>query len=213
MKTIFYLIALVFIAFSATLEASAPRDGGGANAQTQALIQQLGSERTRLSAENAKLKKKVKELESELETVGQENAEVSSALSKTQNKLSAKSELSDELVNRLNEAKSKLTEIIAKFRETISNLRKVENESAQRAQEITRLDRELKTCATSNVALSELGFEILAKYEDKGFWDRMGQNEPFTKIKKVQIENLVDDYTYLVEDQEYVLPDENNATE
>jgi len=160
-------------------------------------------ERTRLNAENAKLKKQVKDLEGKLGEATSENEEMSSQLGSSQQQLSNKSALSDELRSRLEDANSKLKELIAKFRETITNLRGVEDESAQRAQEITKLERELTTCAASNVELSRLGYEVLDNYKNKGFWDKAGQKEPFTQIKRVQIENLVDDYTYLIQDQEY----------
>lgn len=199
----FIHIILILLFANNLVIANTPRDGGGNNSQAQALIQQLGMERTRLNAENAKLKKQVKDLESKLGEATSENEEISSQLGSSQQQLSNKSALSDELRSRLEDANSKLKELIAKFRETITNLRGVEDESAQRAQEITRLERELTSCATSNIELSKLGYEMLDHYEDKGFWDRAGQNEPFTQIKRVQIENLVDDYTYLIQDQEY----------
>lgn len=204
-----YPILFVSILFwTQIIQASTPRDGGGAaNAQSQALIQQLGMERTRLNAENAKLKKQVKELEEKLDSANSENNEMNSQLGSTQKQLSTKSALSDELRARLETANGKLQELIAKFRETIGNLRQVEDESEQRRQNINKLEQELKVCATNNVELSKLGYEMLDNYEDKGFWARAGQSEPFTQIKRVRIENLVDDYTYLIEDQEYKLPE------
>lgn len=201
LKLIFLLIAVALVQPGYS---SAPRDGN--NSQAQALIQQLGAERTRLNAENAKLKEQVKELEEELETATNEAEQVSSQLGSAQKQLSNKAALSDELRSRLETANAKLQELITKFRETITNLRNVENESEQRRLEIVNLDKELKTCAANNVALSKLGYELLDSYQNKGFWDRVGQNEPFTQIKKVQIENLVDDYTYLIEDQKYEVP-------
>ena len=210
MKVKFQLLSIIlfFLWFVVSpLNASAPREGGGANAQTQALIQQLGMERTRLNAENAKLKKQVKELENKLESATSENQEMTSQLGSTQKQLNNKSALSDELRNRLETANAKLQELIAKFRETIVNLRQVEDESEGRRQSIVKLEQELNTCATNNLELSKLGYEVLDNYESKGFWDKATQNEPFTQIKRVQIENLVDDYTYLIEDQEYNLPE------
>ena len=210
--TILLTIIGLTIVFDVNAVSERGGDSGGANAQTQALIQQLGAERTRLTAENAKLKKQVKDLEKEVESIKADseskNAQAASEINSTRQQLAAKTELSDELLSRLKDAKSKFDELVAKFRETISNLHKVENESAQRGQEIVRLNDELKSCATSNVELSRLGIEVLDNYENKGFWDRAGQKEPFTQIKRVQIENLVDDYKYLIEDQEYRLPDD-----
>ena len=208
------IVIILSVCMFTAVFASSPRDGGGANSQAQALIQQLGMERTRLNAENAKLKKQIKDLENQLEEINSDKQTAEAQLNKTQQQLSSKTQFSDDVVNRLKDAKSKMEELIGKFRETISNLRQVENENALRAQEITRLEQELNTCATSNVELSKLGMEVLDNYENKGFWDRAGQKEPFTQLKRVQIENIVDDYTYLIEDQEYQTPENiQNPTE
>ena len=210
-KKIIYVTAMLLCMHFMPVHAEAPR--GGANDQTQALIQQLGMERTRLNAENAKLKKEIKELKIEAEVLVEQNAKTDNELNNVQGQLNAKSELSDQLLERLKLMKSRMDELIAKFRETVANLTAVEEESGLRAQEISRLERELKSCATNNVALSKIGYEVLSKYENKGFFDRAGQVEPFTQIRKVQIENMVDEYVYLIEDQEYVPPQDLQTNE
>ena len=211
LRKFIHLTVVVLVLAIAPLHAEAPR--GGANDQTQALIQQLGMERTRLNAENAKLKKEIKELKKEAEALAEENARTDKELNNVQGQLNAKSDLSDQLLERLNLMKSRMDELIAKFRETVNNLTAVEEESATRTQEISRLERELKSCATNNVALSKIGYEVLSKYENKGFFDRAGQVEPFTQLRKVQIENMVDEYVYLIEDQEYALPEDVQVDE
>lgn len=201
-------LSIIFVTFFLILNPAHAEvaSRSGSNDQAQALIQQLGSERTRLTAENAKLKKQLKEAESKLESLEKDNETTSDKLNSVQSQLSSKTNLSEELTQRLSQAKTRMEEMISKYRETALTLRDKETESAQRAQEITRLDRELKSCATNNVALSKLGYEVLDNYENKGFWARAGQKEPFTQLKKVQIENLVDEYTYLIQDQEYKIP-------
>lgn len=208
---IIFSLCLIVSLISLQAQAEVAPRGGGATDQTQALIQQLGSERTRLSAENAKLKKQLKDAEKELKQLKQDEAKVNKELSVTQAKLNDKTVFSQKLSERLNQAKNKLDELVARFRETITNLRQVENESAQQAQQIVQLNEELKSCATNNIALSELGYEMLDKYENKGFFDQVAQNEPFTQLKKVQIENLVDEYKYKIEDQAYTFPDNINS--
>lgn len=203
---LFISILIIISTFSLSIGFADVTTRNGSNDQSQALIQQLGVERTRLIAENSKLKKQLKEAESKLEDIENENAKTNKKLNSVQGQLNSKSDLSDKLTERLSQAKARLEELIVKFRETVTNLRTVETESANRAQQITKFERELNSCAMSNLALSKIGFEVLDNYENKGFWDRAGQKEPFTQIKRVQIENLVDEYTYLIQDQEYALP-------
>ena len=167
------------------------------------MIQQLGMERTRLNAENAKLKKELKKLKKTVTELETDNQEYAASLASIEQQLTTKTQHSEELLARLQDAKTKMDELIGRFRETISNLRKVEQESAERANEITRLDQTLNTCANNNVALSELGYELISMYENKTAFDRLGQMEPITQIKRVEIENLVDDYTYMIMDEEF----------
>lgn len=204
-KFIYCLIGIAIFLQMQPVLSSAPRDGS--NSQAQVLIQQLAAERTRLNAENAKLKSQIKTLEEELEKATSENEQMTSQLGSTEKQLSTKAALSDALRERLENAKLKMEELIAKFRETIANLRNLEDQNEQRRQTIARLEKQLNTCAANNVELSKLGFELLDSYQNKGFWDRAGQKEPFTQIKRVRIENLVDDYTYMIEDQQYTLPE------
>lgn len=201
-----YLILLCIFSLSCT-HAATSRDGGsgGANAQTQALIQQLGMERTRLNAENAKLKKELKKLKKTNASLEANNEQLVVDLTNIEQQLSSKTQLSEELLTRLQDAKSKMEELIGRFREAIANLRQVEQENADRANQITRLEQTLTSCATHNVALSELGYELIGMYENKTGFDRLGQLEPITQIKRVQIENLVDDYTYMIMDETFTL--------
>jgi hypothetical protein len=42
---------------------------------------------------------------------------------------------------------------------------------------------------------------VLTKLEDQGFWSRAARVEPFTRIKRTQLENLVDEYAARAEEQ------------
>jgi len=50
------------------------------------------------------------------------------------------------------------------------------------------------TCATRNARLYEIGGEILERYENKGVFSSLLAAEPFTGLKRVELENLVEDY-------------------
>ncbi len=42
---------------------------------------------------------------------------------------------------------------------------------------------------------------MLDRYEEKGCFSAMRENEPFTQNKRVQLQNLVDEYRWALEDQ------------
>lgn len=55
-------------------------------------------------------------------------------------------------------------------------------------------------CYGNNKQLLSVNRELLAAYRSKGVFDAMRQNEPFTGIKEVEVENLVQDYRYKLDD-------------
>jgi hypothetical protein len=46
----------------------------------------------------------------------------------------------------------------------------------------------------SNRKLVSLNEEVLLRFEDEGFWSALTRREPFTQLKRVELENLADGY-------------------
>lgn len=51
-----------------------------------------------------------------------------------------------------------------------------------------------------NAAFYNLNTEVLDKMQNRGFWSALSEREPFTKLKRVELENLVEDYKYRAEE-------------
>ena len=74
--------------------------------------------------------------------------------------------------------------------------------SAQQAQaghdklqtDLTASQNLLGVCETKNTQLIKVGNEILDAYQHFDFGDALGANEPFIGIKRVELENLAQDY-------------------
>ena len=49
-------------------------------------------------------------------------------------------------------------------------------------------------CEEKNAHLVEIGNEILDRFTDRGFLESFSQTEPFTQIKRVELENIAQDY-------------------
>lgn len=60
--------------------------------------------------------------------------------------------------------------------------------------------QKIELCAANNKKLFDIDQQLLLKFEDKGVWDSMLQAEPFSQLSQVEIENLVDDYQYNMDD-------------
>jgi chromosome segregation ATPase len=185
------------------LQAQTARSGGSSNANAALLqqLQQVASERTSLQAENEKLKSELADVKKDRDalkagqqTLDKRARDASAALvhSNTQR------ESSDQ---ELTQTKAKMQELVAKFRETLQKRREVETEGTTAKQAVATRDRELSTCIDHNVALYHLNDEVLTRLEKQGVWTRVAQAEPFTKIKRIELENDIDDYRARALDQ------------
>lgn len=185
----------------ATAAAQTPRGGGGASTQLLEQMQQLASERTALQAENEKLKGQLADLKKDRDALkaGQQAVErraqgAAAALAQS----TSQREVSE---RELTQYKAKMEELIAKFRETIGKLREAETAGATARQSLAMREHELKACVDHNLALYRLNEEVLTHFDRQGFWSRMGRTEPFTQIRRVQNENLIDEYRSRAQDQ------------
>jgi chromosome segregation ATPase len=183
------------------VQAQTARTGGTANAQLLQQLQQLASERTTLQAENARMKKELEDIRKDRDAlkkaqqvVGTRVKEDSAALARATSEKNASQE-------ELQRYKEKMEELIAKFRETAQELRQVEIEGNTAKQTLATRDRDLKVCLEHNQALYKLDDEVLNRLEHQSVWSRVATVEPFTRIKRVQLENLVDDYKARADDQ------------
>ena len=195
------------LCISGTAVAQTARSGGGGgNAQLIQQLQQLGTERTQLQAENERMKKELDELRKERDGLkagqktltAREQAATAAVARGAQERESAASELTQQ--------KARMQELIGKFRETAQTLKEVETDRAAKTQQLATRDTELKTCVDRNLALYQLNGEVLDRLEHQGLWSHLARSEPFTQIKRTQLENLVDGYRQKAEDQRVAPP-------
>ncbi|WP_395674686.1 hypothetical protein [Inquilinus sp.] len=64
----------------------------------------------------------------------------------------------------------------------------------------------LKACEASNDQLLKVGREVLAAYDGKDLGDVLTQNEPFTQLKSVEMENIIQDLQDKLTDARYRKP-------
>jgi chromosome segregation ATPase len=196
-----WLVAPAAIASLTSLPvcAQTARDSGGANAQLMQQIQQLGSERTALQAENARMKKELAELTKERDALRTGKAALDRRATASESAIAVSTQARESAEREVEKQKERMQELVARFRETAQTLREVETERATFQQSLVARDAEVAACRERNEALYKLNGEVLARLENDGVWSRVARTEPFTKLKRVQLENLVDDYRYRAE--------------
>jgi cell division protein FtsB len=186
-------LSVVAVGFVTTsIHAQSARSGAGASAQLLQQMQQLASERTSLQAENAKLKKDLEDLRKDRDTL--KNSQ--QALDKRAK--SSEAALKQQLAQRqsganeeLAQTKEKMQQLVGKFRETLQTLREVESAQTTAKQTLATREQELKVCVDHNRALYKLDDEVLTHMEHQTVWTQVASAEPFTRIKRTQLQNYV----------------------
>jgi chromosome segregation ATPase len=188
-------------ACAGSVNAQTVRSGGSANTQLMQQLQQLGSERTALQAENARMKKELAELTKERDSLKSGRAALDQRMKASEAAVARTVQDKQSADGEVEKLKARMQELITRFRETATTLKDVEGERATFKQSLSTRDTELTECVNRNQALYKLNGEILTRLEGQGMFSRVASAEPFTKLKRVELENLIDDYKYRAEDQ------------
>jgi chromosome segregation ATPase len=170
------------------------RAGSDANARMQQQLQQLGSERTALQTENADLKAQVAKLEKDAKALATEKETLVRRAGTAESKVSRAESGQQSVASRLESTESRLAEVVGKYKELAEQLRKLEMERNELAGQVAQDSQSLKICAERNVQLASVANEALDRYEKKGCFGALAQAEPFTGLKRVEVENAVEGY-------------------
>lgn len=169
---------------------------GNADARVAQQLQQLSSEKSALQSENNKLERELEQAKAQLQkytVVTRDLESRNKALIAAANKGNTASQ---QLEEQLDRSKAQNQELVGKFRETVQALRDIEAERTTLKSQMAAKERDYKVCVDRNVGLYQVNDEILDRMEDRGFWSQLTEREPFTRIQRTRLENLIDDYRY-----------------
>jgi len=177
------------------------RGSTSGNSQLLRQMQQLASERTQLQTENARLRRELDAARGERDALKSASAGMDRRLRALEAGAVRADGERDVSAQELAQQRARMEELIAKFRETATTLRDVESQRAAAAQTLAARDGELAQCVDRNQKLYDLNDEILTRFGQRGFWSGLASAEPFTQLKRTQLENLIGEYRGKAEDQ------------
>jgi chromosome segregation ATPase len=192
------MLLLSLLSFTASAQ-EARRAGSDATARLQQQLQQLGSERTALQSENARLKEQLAKLEKDSRSLATEKDELARRAGAAEGKVSRAAAGQQSASARLESTETRLNEVVGKYKELAEQLRQVEAERNELARQAAADGQGLKACAQKNVQLAGVANEALDRYEKKGCFGALAQAEPFTGLKRTEVENAVEEYRQKVE--------------
>lgn len=169
-----------------------------------------------LEDEKAALLAKQSQLESQLQALqGQGSATSGKAVAAEYERVFAEREQAyklavDEFNQRLQEERDQLIRMQdaaqkwkAAHDETAAALRAKEGERQQLAQQAAATNARIERCQAQNQALFAVSNEILDRYRNVGVTDVLAAHEPFLGLKRVELENLMQDYDDRVLDSRF----------
>jgi chromosome segregation ATPase len=178
---------------AAPLHAQVQRSGGEAQRFMQQ-YQQVAAEKTALQAQVAQITQERDALDAELHAVKQERDTAKAHMGISPAALSQAVGAKNTAERDLLQSKQRMAELVARFRETASNLREVEADRAKLRKDLSDRNTAFDVCVADNVQLYDINREVLDRYEHVGLFSRASAAEPFTRITRTRLENLVDEY-------------------
>jgi len=190
-----FLISAVLIAAALPAAAQVER-GGNADARVMQQLQQVTAERANLQKDNAKLKEEIEQLKKDNAKLAASKGAIEGRAKALEAAATRGDTAGKATQEQLERTRGQMQELVAKFRETAQTLREVETDRNTAKNQLGDRDRELKVCVDRNAGLYNLNAEVLDRFENGGMWSSLTQREPFTKLKRIELENLIDGYKY-----------------
>jgi len=151
--------------------------------RAQYMLRQINSQKVQLEQQNVGLKK-------ELDALRKESVRQIKKQKAGNKKLDLTVKKKDQFIVKLKD----------KLRQTMIALRQSEAQRLQANNIGQSLDSELKQCVSNNHALVSMNDKLVDNYTKKGCWDSILQDEPFTGINQVKVENILQEYRFQNED-------------
>lgn len=187
-------LAALLLAFPASAADKPAKD------QTRRLEQQLRAamrQKTETEAKLTEVQGKVTEAESRADAAGARSARLAKALE------TAKADIAT--------GQAEKEALAAKLSETERQLAQLKNEKLRVDADLAAHKKTLGDCRTRNARMYDLGTELLGRYERKSCLDSALQAEPFTGLKRAQIEKMMEEDRERL-DKEQILPSGSAAT-
>ena len=191
-------LLIAVIAAAAPVHAQTQRSGGGEAQKFMQQYQQIAAEKTALQTQLEQLKKDLDTAHTDLAAMKKErdvlkaHAGVPTAAAATAlAEVTASKESAEKNVEQY---KQRMTELVNRFRETAANLKEVEADRTTLRGTLAERNAAFDKCAEDNLQLFKINGEILDRYDHVGLFTKVSAGEPFTKITRARLDNLVVEY-------------------
>ena len=173
--------------------------------EKRVLAEQQMREKSALAGQKRALEAEVERLGKENMSMLEENKALNALKEKLKNEtLSLKANI-EELSEKYSKVKTELADFELKYGRVImgfdQDLKRMAAEKKTLRSEVRKERHKFNRCETKNAKLCLIANELIEKYRDKGIVGTLMQKEPFTQLKKVEIEKFMQEYKEKIEEQ------------
>lgn len=194
------LLAFVLVALTWSLESRAVSKHNDAAAQAlrkaQGMLRQLSEEKAALEAEKKALADEAEKLHSEVARLEPLKGQVEQYRAGLESSRNANGSLQEQLQR----AGSRERSLQDKLKEIIAQAKTIQSDNQLLVAAVQEREKWIGQCSSNNKSLIAVNREILDKYRDKGFLDKLVEAEPFTGIGRVESENVAENYHFQLQD-------------
>lgn len=162
-------------------------------ARAQGLLRQVAQQKATLEAELAKLRVDNASLERKLAGTARKLEDNEAELASVQVREQRTSASLERTRGSLETTREQLLDTVEKYKALARLQRDTEGERDALAQTLASTRRELADAQVRNRSLYAIGQELIDLYEDKSPWDGLLERESVTGLKKVEIQNRLQD--------------------
>jgi chromosome segregation ATPase len=174
--------------------AQVQRSGAGEIQKFMQQYQQVAAEKTALQTQVAQLQKDLDASKADLVAMKKERDALKARAGLPVAAVAQLTATKEAAEKNLEQSKQRMTELVSRFRETATNLKEIEADRNKLRRDLDAANMVFDKCAENNLQLYEINGEILDRFEHVGLFTKISASEPFTKITRTRIENLVVEY-------------------
>lgn len=192
------LLCLAAMAGSLEIQAAPKQSDAAAQAlrKAQGMLRQLSEEKAALEAEKKALADEAEKLRGEITRLEPLKGQVDQYKTGLESSQSANAALQEQLQR----AGTRERNLQGKLKEIAAQAKAIQNDNQLLVASVQEREKWIGQCSANNQALIAVNREIIDKYRNKGFWDKLAEAEPFTGIGQVEAENVAEAYQFRLQD-------------
>lgn len=195
LRLLCHATAVLFLSDSLLPEAMAASNKDSKERQAvrrvQAQLNEVQQQKILLEQEKTGLAEQVEELKKKTDGLESGAARANARRAALDREVEGLNKDKAELAGKLQEA---LQEMAKKQAEAMQALQHKERDIKRFEAEVARQTRQIEMCEVKNAQLYQINVELMNKYQSKGVFGALLQAEPFTQLKSVEMENLLQEY-------------------